>query len=164
MSGRGGEKSPTQDGRPAENEPPWCRFPRYDTTDRIWVCCHGGTSCGGCHAWPNNCTPEPVADSDLGAAWAEVEAALAEGDFRTLVLSGARCTEGGCGMDYYAAVEGPNGEMWEPSRGLGCPTPAAALRALAARIEEALANYAAAERKHAEIAARPDPVVEGSRP
>ena len=77
-----------------------------------------------------------VEPEGLDAAWKAAEAALPEGDYRTIVVSGYRCKLDGCGSDYVAHVEGPNGERLEGSSGRGTPTPAAALLALAARLSE----------------------------
>jgi len=40
--------------------PPRCRFPYFDTVDLQWVCCHGGSNCGGCATYPENCRPWTV--------------------------------------------------------------------------------------------------------
>lgn len=55
--GRSTEDDPQEnpDRVPSQDEAPYCRFPRWEPTDCLWVCCHGGSGCGGCRAWPQNC-------------------------------------------------------------------------------------------------------------
>lgn len=49
------EYSDNPDVKPTQNEPPNCVYPRWEATDKIWICCHGGINCGGCSAYPQNC-------------------------------------------------------------------------------------------------------------
>jgi len=115
-------------------EGPW---PRYRGKPRL------GSQCLHCNQkWP--CDAARLAaivratlsgsTAPLDEAWREAEAALPEGDYRTLVLSGYLCKPEGCGLDYNACVEGPIGEILEESAGRGAATPAEALHALTARL------------------------------
>lgn len=45
--------------KPTPNERPFCQYPRWDGLyDHVWLCCHGGTGCGGCATFPQSCKPK----------------------------------------------------------------------------------------------------------
>jgi len=47
------------DKKPAPNERPFCQYPRWSAYDKVWLCCHGGTGCGACSAYPDACESHP---------------------------------------------------------------------------------------------------------
>lgn len=47
---------------PTSKEKPYCTYPLWSDIDQVWVCCHGGTNCGGCSAFPNACVDKSKLD------------------------------------------------------------------------------------------------------